>query len=122
MTPDKVMINNAEDSKIVDDVALGKRTLALESSAQVLRSECDQLRLQSVNEINSLQLQSREWATLADRAVAASRAETEHLREKLAAESAMRLKLLNELQDIRGTVRVYCPICVFAHGREPCSG
>ncbi|EED87967.1 kinesin motor protein-like protein, partial [Thalassiosira pseudonana CCMP1335] len=30
------------------------------------------------------------------------------LREKLAAESAMRLKLLNELQDIRGTVRVYC--------------
>lgn len=108
MTPDKVMINNAEDSKIVDDVALGKRTLALESSAQVLRSECDQLRLQSVNEINSLQLQSREWATLADRAVAASRAETEHLREKLAAESAMRLKLLNELQDIRGTVRVYC--------------
>lgn len=108
MTPEKAMINKAENDKIVHDVALGERTLALESSAQVLRSECDQLRLQSVDEINSLQLQSREWANLADRAVAASSAETEHLREKLAAESAMRLKLLNELQDIRGTVRVYC--------------
>ena len=40
--------------------------------------------------------------------MATSTAETDLLREKLAAESAMRLKLLNELQDIRGTVRVYC--------------
>jgi len=107
MTPEKAM-NKAQDNKIVNDAALGARTLALEAGAQVLRSECDQLRLQSTDEINALKLQSREWANLADRAVAASRAETEHLREKLAAESAMRLKLLNELQDIRGTVRVYC--------------
>ena len=107
MTPEKAM-NKAQENKIVHDAALGARTLALEAGAQVLRSECDQLRLQSTDEINALKLQSREWANLADRAVAASRAETEHLREKLAAESAMRLKLLNELQDIRGTVRVYC--------------
>ena len=105
MTPEKAMLNNAEDTKVA---ALGERTLALEAGAQVLRSECDELRLQSTDEINALKIQSREWANLADRAVAASRAETEHLREKLAAESAMRLKLLNELQDIRGTVRVYC--------------
>ena len=108
MAPEKAMINKAEESTIVRNVALRERTVALESSAQILRSECEQLKLQSTDEINSLKLQSREWANLADRAIAASHAETEHLRKKLAAESAMRLKLLNELQDIRGTVRVYC--------------
>lgn len=107
-TPDKSGISSIEDNMNLDDVALKERALTLESSAQVLRSQCDQIRLKSTDEINSLKLQSKEWANQADRAVAASRAETEHLREKLAAESAMRLKLLNELQDIRGTVRVYC--------------
>ena len=107
-TPDKSGISRTEDNINLDDVALKERALALESSAQVLRSQCDQIRLKSTDEINSLKLQSKEWASQADQAVAASRAETEHLREKLAAESAMRLKLLNELQDIRGTVRVYC--------------
>lgn len=108
MTPEKGMLNRAEDNRATYNAALEERALALEADAQVLRSECDELRLQSTDEINALKGQSREWANLADRAVAASRAETEHLREKLAAESAMRLKLLNELQDIRGTVRVYC--------------
>ena len=108
MTPEKTTNNKIEEDKIATDSALGERAVALESGAQTLRTECEQLRLQSTDEINSLKLQSREWANLADRAVAASRSETEHLREKLAAESAMRLKLLNELQDIRGTVRVYC--------------
>lgn len=61
-----------------------------------------------MDEILSLHRQSGEWSSQASRAVAASTAETDLLREKLAAESAMRLKLLNELQDIRGTVRVYC--------------
>ena len=108
MTPEKAMMNIAEDNRATYNAALGERALALEADAQVLHNECDELRLQSTDEINALKLQSREWANLADRAVAASRAETEHLREKLAAESAMRLKLLNELQDIRGTIRVYC--------------
>ncbi len=108
LTPEKGTMNKAEDNRATFNAALGERALALEADAQVLRSECDELRLQSTDEINALKVQSREWANLADRAVAASRAETEHLREKLAAESAMRLKLLNELQDIRGTVRVYC--------------
>lgn len=58
--------------------------------------------------MKSLQNISKKWSDQAGRAVAASRSETEYLREKLAAESAMRLKLLTELQDIRGTVRVYC--------------
>jgi kinesin family protein C2/C3 len=108
LTPAKSVTNRDDDNTIIHDVLFEQRALALESLAQVLRRECDEIRLKSTDEINSLKLQSKEWANQADRAVAASRAETELLREKLAAESAMRLKLLNELQDIRGTVRVYC--------------
>ncbi len=77
--------------------------------------EHELVRHTSIDEMNSLQNLSKEWSEQARRAVEESRAEAEYLREKLAAESAMRLKLLNELQDIRGTVRVYCR-------PKPCSG
>ncbi len=66
------------------------------------------MRHTTIDEVLSLKQQSEEWSKQAFRAVAASKSEADHLREKLAAESAMRLKLLNSLQDIRGTVRVYC--------------
>ena len=47
-------------------------------------------------------------AEQAPQAVLASQSEIERLRSKLAMESAARRKLLHEVQDLRGTVRVYC--------------
>lgn len=85
-----------------------KQISALQAEATSLRKQFELVRLTSRDEILSLHRQSEEWSNQTNKAVAASTAETDHLREKLAAESAMRLKLLNELQDIRGTVRVYC--------------
>ena len=84
------------------------RVTALRTDADNLRRELDLVRHASRDGIASLRKKSDEWSRQASRAVATSLAEAENLRVKLAAESAMRLKLLNELQDIRGTVRVYC--------------
>ena len=80
----------------------------LQTDITTLRKQFELVKHTSMDEILSLHRQSEEWSSQASRAVATSTAETDLLREKLAAESAMRLKLLNELQDIRGTVRVYC--------------
>lgn len=91
-----------------DSTASEKRIAELQSEVTSLRKQFELVRHTSMDEILSLHRQSEQWSNQASRAVAASTAETDHLREKLAAESAMRLKLLNELQDIRGTVRVYC--------------
>lgn len=84
------------------------RISQLQQQATSLRRKFELVRHTSMDEVQSLKKQSDEWSKQAFRAVAASTAEADHLREKLAAESAMRLKLLNSLQDIRGTVRVYC--------------
>lgn len=91
-----------------EDKAARERCAALQSEVVALRRQFELVRHTSMDDILSLHRQSEEWSSQASRAVAASTAETDHLRVKLAAESAMRLKLLNELQDIRGTVRVYC--------------
>lgn len=85
-----------------------ERVTSLRTDADTLRRELDLVRHASRDGIASLRKKSDEWSRQASRAVATSQAEADHLRVKLAAESAMRLKLLNELQDIRGTVRVYC--------------
>lgn len=97
-------------SVVVDptEQALRDKTIALTAQVSSLQKHFALLRHTAKEELLSLRSQSQEWSTQAGEAVSASIAETTYLKEKLAAESAMRLKLLNELQDIRGTVRVYC--------------
>jgi len=96
------------ETSLPENEATRERIVALQNEADTLRKQFELVKHTSMDEILSLHRQSEEWSNQAQRAVAASTAEMDHLREKLAAESAMRLKLLNELQDIRGTVRVYC--------------
>ncbi|KAL9178357.1 hypothetical protein ACHAXT_000004 [Thalassiosira profunda] len=90
------------------EAALTERAAALQTQLAALRRQLELVRHTSADELRALRRQSEDWTGQASRAAAASAAEADHLRERLAAEGAMRLKLLNELQDIRGTVRVYC--------------
>jgi kinesin family protein C2/C3 len=108
---------SVEESSVVDtssvgvdpkEQALKDKASALTTQAASLQKQFALLRHTAKDELLSLQSQSQEWSNQAGLAVSSSIAETTYLKEKLAAESAMRLKLLNELQDIRGTVRVYC--------------
>ena len=62
----------------------------------------------TVDELRSLPADAEIWAQQASLAVQTSQQEIQRLRSKLAAESATRRKLLHEVQDLRGAVRVYC--------------
>ena len=62
----------------------------------------------TVDELRSLPADAELWAQQASLAVQTSQQEIQRLRSKLAAESATRRKLLHEVQDLRGAVRVYC--------------
>ncbi len=96
------------ESMLPQNDVVENRISDLQRQATAFRRQFELMRYTTVDEVLSLKQQSEEWSKQAFRAVAASTDEADHLREKLAAESAMRLKLLNSLQDIRGTVRVYC--------------
>eukprot|EP00804_Cyclotella_cryptica_P006778 CCRYP_019528-RA/>CCRYP_019528-RA protein AED:0.21 eAED:0.21 QI:342/1/1/1/1/1/4/96/1271 len=97
--------NEVLDAK---EQAIKEKAAFLATDVASIQKQFALLRHTAKEELSSLQIQSKEWSRQAGRAISASLAETSLLREKLAAESSMRLKLLNELQDIRGTVRVYC--------------
>ncbi|KAL3807176.1 hypothetical protein ACHAXA_006031 [Cyclostephanos tholiformis] len=90
------------------NLATKERFESLRQELVSLRKQFELVRRTSVDEILLLRRQSENWSKQASRAITAVTAETDFLREKFAAEAAMRLKLLNALQDIRGTVRVYC--------------
>ncbi len=96
------------ENTLLFNPATKERFDSLRQELASLRKQFELVRHTSADEISLLRRQSENWSKQASRAITAATAETDTLREKFAAESAMRLKLLNALQDIRGTVRVYC--------------
>jgi kinesin family member C2/C3 len=80
--------------------------LSAEFSAVKLQFEL--LKRTTVDELNSLPESSKAWAAQVSQALATSEAEVSRLRSKLALECSTRRKLLHEVQDLRGAVRVYC--------------
>ena len=66
------------------------------------------LRRATADELRSLPALAEQWTAQVSKALAANQAELSRLREKLAVESATRRRLLHEVQDLRGVVRVYC--------------
>lgn len=80
----------------------------LHADATSMRHQLEVLRRTTVDELSALPEFAREWVGRAAAAVEASQTEARVLREKLAMESSMRRKLLNEVQDMKGNVRVYC--------------
>ena len=80
----------------------------LHADTTSMRHQLEVLRRTTVDELSALPEFAREWVGRAAAAVEASQTEARVLREKLAMESSMRRKLLNEVQDMKGNVRVYC--------------
>lgn len=80
--------------------------LSAEFSAVKLQFEL--LKRTTLDELKSLPESSKAWATQVSQALTTSEAEVSRLQSKLALESSARRKLLHEVQDLRGAVRVYC--------------
>lgn len=73
-----------------------------------MKQQFELLKRTTVEELKSLPEASKLWANLAGEALLSSQTELAQLRNRLALESNTRRKLLHEVQDLRGTVRVYC--------------
>lgn len=102
-------LNNPTRPKRADssNPSFGDNALAItDATLETLRKELTSLRKKfeivrhsSIDDMELLRRQTEGWSIQASRAIASATAETDLLREKYAAESAMRLKLLNSLQD-----------------------
>lgn len=80
----------------------------LQAEAVLVRQQYEILRKSTVAELQVLPSVSKMWTDQVSLTLGASQDEISRLRSRLAIESASRRKLLHEVQDLRGIVRVYC--------------
>lgn len=99
--------NEGVEVALVDTNTLDDKVISLQAEAKERRQQLETLRLTAMGEISGLPV-AKEWAGQAASMLAATQSEARVLREKLAIESAMRKKLLHEVQDMKGDIRVYC--------------
>jgi len=86
-----------------------QRLLNLYTDVTTIRHQCDFLKKMVQQEIQtSLKHYFDSWSNQCQRLLSSSHDEILCLREKLAMESNMRRRLSQEVQDLRGTVIVYC--------------
>ncbi len=85
-----------------------EQLLTVNAETANMRKQFELLRRTTLDELSQLPNQAKEWANVASKALTASQSEVKMLKNKLAMEMANRRKLLGEVQDLRGAVRVYC--------------
>ena len=82
--------------------------LKLQAEATAMRKQFDLLQRTTHEELQNLPDEATEWANKTSKALISSQAEVSLLKSQLAMERNSRRRLLNEVQNLRGTVRVYC--------------
>ena len=85
-----------------------EQILKVHAEAAEMKKQFELLKRTTMDEMQQLPNQAFVWANAASKALTTSQAEVQMLKDKLAMEMANRRKLLNEVQDLRGNVRVYC--------------
>ncbi len=102
MQNDEMSINGNMGSLHVEEL------LKIQAEASGMKKQFELLRRTTADELKQLPEQAKEWSTKASKAVISAQAEASALKKELALEISNRRKLLNEVQDLRGTIRVYC--------------
>ncbi len=82
--------------------------LKIQAESVAMREQFEMLRRTVADELGQLPEHAKDWAVQASKAVNMAQSEVKMLKDHLSLEMANRRKLLNEVQDLRGTVRVYC--------------
>jgi len=82
--------------------------LKIQAESVAMRKQFEILRRTVKDEVGQLPEQAKEWALQASKAINIAQAEVGTLKNQLSLEMANRRKLLHEVQDLRGSVRVYC--------------
>lgn len=102
-TPTKCQNDQSQDQSVHIE-----QILKLQAEASAMRKQFDLLRRTTREELQLLPENAAEWASQITKALISSQAENSLLKRELAIERSSRRKLLNEVQNLRGTVRVYC--------------
>lgn len=87
-----------------------EQILKLHAETASMRQQFMLLQRATSDQLRSLPGDAKKWVEQISDALGVSQAEAKRLRERLAVESASRRKLLYEVQDLRGNVRVYCRV------------
>eukprot|EP00557_Chaetoceros_sp_GSL56_P007876 CAMPEP_0176487696 /NCGR_PEP_ID=MMETSP0200_2-20121128/6284_1 /TAXON_ID=947934 /ORGANISM="Chaetoceros sp., Strain GSL56" /LENGTH=1488 /DNA_ID=CAMNT_0017884571 /DNA_START=158 /DNA_END=4624 /DNA_ORIENTATION=+ len=82
--------------------------LKIRAEASAVKKQFEVLRRTTQDELGQLPEYAKDWALQASRALNMVQIEVDTLKKQLALEIANRRKLLHEVQDLRGSVRVYC--------------
>jgi len=82
--------------------------LKIQAESSAMKKQFEILRRTAADELRQLPDHAKEWASQASKAVNAAQTEVSMLKNQLALEMSNRRKLLHEVQDLRGSVRVYC--------------
>ena len=85
-----------------------QQLLQIHAETADMKKQFELLRRTTIDELQQLPNQAKVWANAASKALLASQTEVTMLKNRLAMEMANRRKLLGEVQDLRGSVRVYC--------------
>jgi len=101
--------DDASPTKSCDMTSMHSEQISkIHSEATAMKKQFELLRRSTIDELKQLPDQARQWASVASNALLASQTEVSVLKQKLAMEMSNRRKLLSEVQDLRGAVRVYC--------------
>jgi kinesin family protein C2/C3 len=87
-----------------------EQILKLHAETASMRKQFELLQRATADQLQALPGDSKKWVEQIAELLSVSQAEAERLRLRLAVESASRRKLLYEVQDLRGAVRVYCRV------------
>lgn len=82
--------------------------LKIQAESVAMRKQFEILRRTVKDEVGQLPELAKEWALQASKAINIAQVEVSTLKNQLSLEMANRRKLLHEVQDLRGSVRVYC--------------
>ena len=97
--------------------------LKLHAEFTAIRLQFELLKRTTSDELKTLPETTELFATQTSAALVTSQNEVARLQQRLALESSTRRKLLHEVQDLRGTVRVYCRPRLFEqHGASSLTG
>lgn len=99
-------VETSETAKM--DAPSTELVMKLRAEALQVRQHFELLRRSTADELHQLPQVTKQWTSQVLEALQTSQEEAGRLREQLAFETASRRKLLHEVQDLRGRVRVYC--------------
>ena len=110
--PDALTMSAASNSSVppaaAEEALSTEQVQKIYAEAQLMRRQFELLKRATAEDLQQLPVAARAWGKQISHALQNSHSEVSRLHEKLARESASRRKLLHEVQDLRGSVRVYC--------------